>query len=275
MIVAHLDAQKHLTEMDWEIFTAFRAIAQKVLAGGFASREQAEHEARAALNRATGKDASPRPGDADFARGLAAYKNDAAAALTHFLAAAAAGHAKAQCQAAIQYLNGIGTAESESKAIEWYRRAAAQGNRVAENDLGTLSVESKNPIEQQEGLRLLMLSAEQDYGPALTNLGRCNLFGLGTPKNRVQALAWYEKAAALGDTQAAYFHKWLKDFSNEAFRDSHQAEVYKQLQLIRASAFNVMLGGRGLDGRWVPADPQRAARMRAEADRLARENGLN
>ena len=136
-------------------------------------------------------------------------------------------------------------------------------------------MESRIPVEQQEGLRLLLLSAEQDYGPALTNLGRCNLFGLGVPKNRVQALAWYEKAAALGDTQAAYFHKWLKDFTNEAFRDQHQAEVYKQLQILRANAFNVMLGGRGLNGRWVPADPQRAAQIRAEADRLAHENGLD
>ena len=45
-------------------------------------------------------------------------------------------------------------------------------------------------------------------------LGRCYEFGIGVPQDRGLAIQWFQKAAAQGNSQAAYFAKWLKEPTN-------------------------------------------------------------
>lgn len=76
--------------------------------------------------------------------------------------------------------------------------------------------------------------------------------------------------------QAAYFVKWLAQApGNRSFKDENQAAVFDRIAVMRAAAMAKDVESRGLDGRIHPADPAGAAELRAEADRMAREVGLD
>ncbi len=50
--------------------------------------------------------------------------------------AAEQGYARAQCNLGWMYDNGKGVSQNDSKAVEWYRKAAEQGYATAQNNLG-------------------------------------------------------------------------------------------------------------------------------------------
>ena len=52
-----------------------------------------------------------------------------------FETAAEKGYARAQFNLAVMYEKGIGVATDKSKALMWYRKAAAQGNQEARKRL--------------------------------------------------------------------------------------------------------------------------------------------
>ena len=58
---------------------------------------------------------------------------------------------------------GKGVQKDDAKAVEWYRKAVAQGEPYAQN-----------------------------------NLGLCYEYGTGVPHDRTKAVEWYRKAAAQG-----------------------------------------------------------------------------
>lgn len=70
---------------------------------------------------------------------------------------------------------GIGCVQSYARAINWYRRSAAQG-----------------------------------LGRGSWNLGACYLYGHGVPADRAVATAWFEKALEQGDELAADMLKKLE-----------------------------------------------------------------
>ena len=85
----------------------------------------------------------------------------------------------------------------------------------------------------------------------------------------------YDRAAALGNEQAAYFARWLgQSPGNRSFKDQNQATAYQQIQLLRANALSAEQNGFRPDGSFRAGNPQRAAELRAQADQLARANGL-
>ena len=89
-------------------------------------------------------------------------------------------------------------------------------------------------------------------------------------------MMWYGQAADRGNSQAAYFVKWLAQApGNRSFKDENQAAVFDRIAVMRAAAMAKDVESRGLDGRIHPADPAGAAELRAEADRMAREVGLD
>ena len=64
--------------------------------------------------------------------------------------------------------------------------------------LGGVSLLAKG----QDGLNLLQRSADQNYGPAETLVGRIYMEGRGMRRNFATALDWFKKAAARGDDDA-------------------------------------------------------------------------
>jgi uncharacterized protein len=92
---------------------------------------------------------------------------DPVSAAGWFFRAAEQGHAEAQFNLALLYLNGEGVDQDATKALEWFTRSAEQGNTDAQNNLGVI-------YSAGEGV-------EQDIE---------------------EATKWFEKAAAQGNEEA-------------------------------------------------------------------------
>jgi TPR repeat protein len=276
--VARMAQLKKGAETNWEIFRAFSTMATDVNAGKYASRDAAVGAVRKAYDRLTDANASPPAGMDLYRQGSKQFQaGDFSASLASFTQSANLGYPHAACMVAIHYADGLGIKEDTAKAVEWYRKDIAKNDPVAENHLGSMLLEGAGvPKDTAEGLRLLKLSADQDCPPAFLNIGRAYLFGFGVPKDRGTGMMWYGQAADRGNSQAAYFVKWLAQApGNQSFKDENQAVVFNRIMLMRARAMSMDVDSRGLDGRYHPADPAGAAALRAEADRMAREVGLD
>jgi TPR repeat protein len=73
--------------------------------------------------------------------------------------AAAAGNSEAQTLYARQYQLGLGIAQDNQLAIEWYEKAAAQQNAQAMYMLGQLLTQSGTPADEARGIAMLQRAA--------------------------------------------------------------------------------------------------------------------
>lgn len=277
-IAARLAGQRKGAETNWAIYRMFNTIADEVERGKFKSSDQPLTLALAAYNQITDANAPlPQGRDEYLAAEKAFNAGDFKRSLEMFKQSANKGYPHAACMVAIQYSAGEGTKEDPVAAVEWFRKDIARHDATAENFLGSMLLEGEGvPKDTAEGLRLLQRAAEQDNPAALLNIGRAHLFGLGVPKDPSLGMGYYVRAAELGNEQAAYFVKWLgQSPGNRSFKDQNQATAYQQIQLLRANALIAEQSGYRSDGTYRAADARRAAEMRAQADQLARENGLD
>ena len=85
------------------------------------------------------------------------------------------------------------------EAVKWYRKAAEQGDAVAQYELGdcyaTGDGVSKNTVEAVKWWRK---AAEQGEDLAQVSLGCCYARGEGVAKDEVEALAWFNLSAVSG-----------------------------------------------------------------------------
>jgi TPR repeat protein len=73
----------------------------------------------------------------DFDKGYAAGQaGDFATALEEFRPLAEQGHATAQTNLGLMYINGQGVLQDYSESVKWYRLAAEQGHAMAQSNLG-------------------------------------------------------------------------------------------------------------------------------------------
>ena len=86
--------------------------------------------------------------------------------------------------------------EGAEKAVQWWRKSAAQGHAASMNDLGA-AYEEGSGVEQdlQHALMLYLRSAEQGDCQAMANLGRMYEYGIGLPADKVLMVQWYRRAA--------------------------------------------------------------------------------
>jgi TPR repeat protein len=69
------------------------------------------------------------------------------------------------------YQKGLGTAQDEVQAAEWYRKAAEQGNAMAQYQLGMMYALGQGMRKNDEESRQwLQKAAEQGYGQAVEQL---------------------------------------------------------------------------------------------------------
>lgn len=116
------------------------------------------------------------------------------------LKAAKQGNMRAQYNLAILYERGYGVAQNYNQAITWYRKSAEQGWASAQTKLGCFY---QSDHDYTEAVKWHSLAAQQGNATAQFNLGLCYQNGYGVQKDRQTARAWYEKAAAQGDEEAA------------------------------------------------------------------------
>ena len=110
---------------------------------------------------------------------------------------ASEGNSNAQYDVGAMYQNGRGTRADRSKAIEWYRKAAAQNNEKAASRLNLM--QSNAERFTKEHARAEKGDVESQY-----NLGNMYTRGVGVNINPSLANTWYEKAASQGHVKAEY-----------------------------------------------------------------------
>lgn len=158
-------------------------------------------------------------------------------AFKYALESAKAGHVAAQTLVASCYERGIGTEKDSAKALEWYEKAAGQGDRFAmyrafllydakgehayaaqllqkSADAAYLPAVSRvadmyfdgTAVEKNEekAARLYLCGAEHGSGHCQERIAYCYKCGLGVKKDDALSRYWYKKAAESGSADAQY-----------------------------------------------------------------------
>jgi TPR repeat protein len=94
---------------------------------------------------------------------------------------------------------------SISEALDWYRKAAQQRHTKAAATLGHFYFTGEHsPQDYALASRYYRISAENNDIASQMMIAKLTLTGMGIPKNTVEAMGWYRRAAQLGHAEAAY-----------------------------------------------------------------------
>jgi TPR repeat protein len=107
------------------------------------------------------------------------------------------GDANAQLLIADCYSVGRGVPLDQSEAVKWYRKAAEQGNAVAQCTIGEIYSGGLCglTIDNKEAVKWYRLAAEQGIAEAQFNLSSCYRNGQGVDTNEIESAKWLRKAA--------------------------------------------------------------------------------
>jgi len=108
-----------------------------------------------------------------------------------------AGNSNAQYDIGAMYQNGRGVAANRDKAIEWYRKAAAQNDPKAISRLNLIK-------SNEQRFNKTLASAGKGEVESQYDLGNMYIEGVGVDADLTKAAAWYEKAASQGYEKAQY-----------------------------------------------------------------------
>ena len=170
----------------------------------------------------------PSPATMSYCRQLPAWSlyeqagqrfqaGDHAGAARLALQAAEAGNPLAQLRLAMMYPKGDGVPVDAGAAFHWMTAAASQGEPLAQDLLGTIYEYGRStgfysiPDDWDQAAKWWHASASQGFKNGEFSLGRAYQYGIGVPLDQQRAISWYDKAAAQGHSQAAYFAKYLRD----------------------------------------------------------------
>ena len=134
---------------------------------------------------------------------FAFYRTPQERAFTKNLKAAQAGDATAALAVAQAYEKGEGTKPNNTQALEWYQQAAANGSNEAGWQLFQIyNTERLLPADPPVALTYLETAAQDNYPPALYEMGNQYLEGKLVPEHKGQAYYWYMLAATNGSAPA-------------------------------------------------------------------------
>lgn len=125
-------------------------------------------------------------------------RGDLAAAMALWRKAAMQGYAPAQV-----WLGDIlDKSEEDQEAVDWYRKAAAQGSPAGEYGLGQMYAKGEGVKKDlAEARNHILRAAEKNYVPAVTMMMEAYRNGsLGVTRDLAQADAWEAKLIALSPT---------------------------------------------------------------------------
>ena len=101
------------------------------------------------------------------------------------------------------YESGLGVAQDDVVAVNWFRRAALHNSVKGETNLGIMHVNGKGvPQNFAEARKWFQLAADHGEAKAQRNLGALYATGKGVPQSYAEAAKWYGAAATRGDTEA-------------------------------------------------------------------------
>jgi TPR repeat protein len=199
---------------------------------------------------------------------LAAYqKGDYATALRlwRFLAVIR-GNSNAQSMLGDMYDKGQGVERDYETAVDYYSKAAAQGDGVARSNLRAMlrrGIAAYEKSDYATALQLMLPLAENGDSSAQATLGLLYFNGWGVPQNDWAAARWYSKAAEQGDALAQNNLGVMYDEGRGVPQDHALAHMW--YNLAAASGDKVAAKNRDI------AAKQMTPAQIAEAQKLARE----
>ncbi len=153
--------------------------------------------------------ASTTTGQSNFDQAVNAYEiRDFATALTLAKAAAGQGHAEAQVMTAHILLRGEAGFVDHNMAVDNYRKAAAQRNVDAYMGLGEMALRSLAGLSPSDALQWFSAAAQVGRRDAMRAIGEMYLKGQGIPPDAEKAKHWLDRAAQSGDHLA---HRKMAD----------------------------------------------------------------
>jgi len=111
---------------------------------------------------------------------------------------------QAQITLGNMYETGQNIPKDYKKALEWYTKAANQGNALAQFYVGRRYADGalNIPKDYKKALEWYTKAANQGNAQAQLNIGIMYQDGLGVPKDVRKSLEWYTKAANQGNALA-------------------------------------------------------------------------
>jgi tetratricopeptide (TPR) repeat protein len=122
-----------------------------------------------------------------------------AEAVKWYRKAAEQGNAVAQNNMGWCYANGIGVDQDYAEAAKWYRKAAEQGEAAAQSNLGWCYENGKGVAQDYaEAVKWYRLAAEQGNAIAQNIMGGCYAKGEGVDRDFEEAVMWWRRASEQG-----------------------------------------------------------------------------
>jgi TPR repeat protein len=135
---------------------------------------------------------------AQFSLGAMLYYSgtDTAQAVEWFRKAAAQGYAPAEFQMGQLYDFGLVVAQDDAAALAWYRKSAEHGSAPGQRVLGNFYRKGRGvPADAAEALRWYRRGAEGDDIQAQYRLAEMYFHGTDVPRDYASAYIWYTLAA--------------------------------------------------------------------------------
>ncbi|WP_297374266.1 SEL1-like repeat protein [Acidiferrobacter sp.] len=166
-------------------------------------------------------------------------------ALQWYRKAAAQGDAKAQLIMGLTFT----AAKNYAQAFQWYHKAAAQGDAEAEDNLGLMYAEGRGiPQNYAQALKWYRKAAEQGYANAQDNLGQMYAEGHGVPRDYTEALKWSHKSAAQGN-----FGGIVNAMSDGSSANSYRKSAHAGNAVAQDNLGDVYANGHGVPRNYTKA----------------------
>jgi hypothetical protein len=171
-------------------------------------------------------------------------------------------------------MKGWGVEQNYSEALHWYRKAAEQGERMAQSKLGILYYHGLGTAQDtNEAASWFQKAAEQGVTSAQAILGSLYAEGEGVAQDRAKAYYWYTMAEEQGDAEAGKGRQSLEDEISPGEKDEALRLLAETRKLRRdqdEKAFEAVTAGLPL-----PADskPEKSAETQTPPHKEASKHG--
>lgn len=155
------------------------------------------------------------------------------------------------------------SSKNEQQAVDWYRKAAEQGDAHAQYILGQMYFDGRGVAQDdRQAEAWYRKAAQQGYASAQVNLGLMHVTGRGVAKDDRQAVVWLRKAADQGNAYGQHGLGLLYMIGRGVPKDAELA--YFWLLLSSAQGHNAAATKRAL------IEPTLTPQQRAKAKAYAK-----
>jgi len=181
---------------------------------------------------------------------------------------AEAGDVEAQMALAQRYRFGAGVPLDSDKAVEWFQKAAEQGDVQGQFSVGYMYATGESGFEKdpEKAAEWFLKAAENGHTYAQANLGRMYIIGDGVEKNTKTALFWLQKSVDQGNAAAKLDIDRLHTAFDGVPDDIERlAASYKEMAKKESANVQSLLALKYINGDGVERDIKKAIELYQEA----------